>query len=75
MNMALAEWCYALNYSHSIQVWDYTFYPKEYLYQKLENLFNKYFFKLITYIYYYIFNFNLIKNFGTKMLHGYNRKE
>ena len=41
MNMALAEWCYALNYTNSIPVWEYTFYPKEYLYIKLENLFNK----------------------------------
>lgn len=41
MNMALAEWCFALNYCRSIQVWDYTFFPREYLYSKLENLFNK----------------------------------
>ncbi|CAF1006447.1 unnamed protein product [Brachionus calyciflorus] len=41
MNMALAEWCYALNYTHSIQIWEFTFYPKEYLYTKLESLFNK----------------------------------
>jgi len=41
MNMALAEWCYALNYCHAIPVWEYTFYPKEFLYQRLENSFNK----------------------------------
>ncbi len=42
MNVVLAEWCFALNYANVIQVWDYTFYPKEYLYLKLESLFNKY---------------------------------
>lgn len=47
MNMALAEWCFALNYCNSIAVWDYTFFPREYLYQKLENLFNKYDFIII----------------------------
>jgi NCK-associated protein 1 len=41
MNMALAEWCFAINYCNSIPVWEYTFYPREYLYQKLESLFNK----------------------------------
>jgi NCK-associated protein 1 len=39
--MALAEWCFAINYCNSIPVWEYTFYPREFLYQKLENLFNK----------------------------------
>lgn len=41
MNVVLAEWCFALNYAPSIQVWEYTFYPKEYLYLKLESLFHK----------------------------------
>lgn len=41
MNVVLAEWCYALNYTPSIPVWEYTFYPKEYLYLKLESLFHK----------------------------------
>jgi NCK-associated protein 1 len=41
MNMALAEWCFSINYANSIPVWEYTFYPKEYLYTKLESLLNK----------------------------------
>ena len=41
MNVVLAEWCFALNYAQSIPIWEYTFYPREYLYLKLENLFNK----------------------------------
>jgi NCK-associated protein 1 len=41
MNVVLAEWCFALNYATSIPVWEYTFYPKEYLYLKLESLFHK----------------------------------
>lgn len=39
--MAISEWCFALNYCTSIQVWEYTFYPREYLYQQLEARFNK----------------------------------
>lgn len=42
MNVVLAEWCFALNYANTIPVWEYTFYPKEYLYLKLESLFNKF---------------------------------
>lgn len=41
MNLVLAEWCFALNYANEVPVWECTFYPKEYLYLKLENLFNK----------------------------------
>jgi hypothetical protein len=42
MNVVLAEWCFALNYANTVPVWEYTFYPKEYLYLKLESLFNKF---------------------------------
>jgi len=37
--MALTELCYAINYCPSISVWEYTFAPKEYLHQHLENRF------------------------------------
>lgn len=37
--MALTELCYALNYCSTITVWEYTFAPREYLNQHLENRF------------------------------------
>lgn len=37
--MALTELCYALNYCSTINVWEYTFAPREYLHQHLENRF------------------------------------
>lgn len=39
LHMALTELCYAINYCPSISVWEYTFAPKEYLHQHLENRF------------------------------------
>ncbi|XP_018322242.1 membrane-associated protein Hem [Agrilus planipennis] len=39
LHMALTELCYALNYFSTINVWEYTFAPREYLYQHLENRF------------------------------------
>lgn len=64
MNMALAEWCFALNYTHAIPVWEYTFYPKEYLYLKLESLFNKYIniYLSLSFNWLFISNCNAIKN-------------
>ena len=37
--MALTELCFAINYCNQIQVWEYTFAPREYLYQHLEQRF------------------------------------
>lgn len=37
--MALTELCYALNYCSTISVWEYSFAPREYLHQHLENRF------------------------------------
>lgn len=37
--MALTELCFALNYCSTINVWEYTFAPREYLHQHLENRF------------------------------------
>ncbi|CAL8120463.1 unnamed protein product [Orchesella dallaii] len=39
LHMALTELCFAINYCPSISVWEYTFAPKEYLHQHLENRF------------------------------------
>lgn len=39
LHMALTELCYALNYCSAIMVWEYTFAPREYLHQHLENRF------------------------------------
>ncbi|XP_068207271.1 membrane-associated protein Hem isoform X2 [Palaemon carinicauda] len=36
LHMALTELCFAINYCSQIQVWEYTFAPREYLYQHLE---------------------------------------
>ena len=37
----IAKWCFALNYCSSITVWEYTFHPREYLFQQLDARFNK----------------------------------
>lgn len=48
LHMALTELCYAINYSSSVNVWEHTFAPREYLTQHLESRFNKYVsFKLV----------------------------
>ncbi|EFA13274.1 membrane-associated protein Hem [Tribolium castaneum] len=39
LHMALTELCYAINYFSNINVWEYTFAPREYLHQHLENRF------------------------------------
>lgn len=39
LHMALTELCYAINYFPNINVWEYTFAPREYLHQHLENRF------------------------------------
>ncbi|XKL65966.1 hypothetical protein PGB90_009386 [Kerria lacca] len=39
LHMALTELCYALNYCSTVTVWEYTFAPREYLNQHLENRF------------------------------------
>lgn len=41
LHMALTELCYAINYFSNINVWEYTFAPREYLHQHLENRFAK----------------------------------
>lgn len=41
LHMALTELCYAINYCSTIEVWDHTFCPREYLTQRLESQFNK----------------------------------
>nr|NVI74306.1 HEM-protein [Cucujiformia] len=41
LHMALTELCYAINYFPNINVWEYTFAPREYLLQHLENRFIK----------------------------------
>ncbi|XP_050438959.1 membrane-associated protein Hem [Adelges cooleyi] len=41
LHMALTELCYALNYCSTINVWEYTFAPREYLHQHLENRFSR----------------------------------
>lgn len=39
LHMALTELCFAINYFATINVWEYTFAPREYLHQHLENRF------------------------------------
>jgi NCK-associated protein 1 len=39
LHMALTELCFAINYCSTINVWEYTFAPREYLTQHLENRF------------------------------------
>lgn len=39
-HMALTELCYAINYCSTIEVWDHTFCPREYLTQRLEKQFH-----------------------------------
>ena len=39
LHMALTELCYSLNYVATINVWEYTFAPREYLNQHLETRF------------------------------------
>lgn len=41
LHMALTELCYAINYFSNINVWEYTFAPREYLHQHLETRFAK----------------------------------
>lgn len=41
LHMALTELCFAINYCSTIEVWDHTFCPREYLTQHLESRFNK----------------------------------
>ncbi|XP_045128198.1 membrane-associated protein Hem-like isoform X1 [Portunus trituberculatus] len=41
LHMALTELCFAINYSSQVQVWEYTFAPREYLYQHLEQRFSR----------------------------------
>lgn len=41
LHMALTELCFAINYCSTINVWEYTFAPREYLHQHLENRFAK----------------------------------
>ncbi|KAL0273323.1 UNVERIFIED_CONTAM: hypothetical protein PYX00_006016 [Menopon gallinae] len=39
LHMALTELCFAINYCSTINVWEYTFAPREYLHQHLETRF------------------------------------
>ncbi|KAJ8688113.1 hypothetical protein QAD02_023908 [Eretmocerus hayati] len=39
LHMALTELCFAINYCPTINVWEYTFAPREYLHQHLETRF------------------------------------
>nr|MBE5725879.1 HEM-protein [Cucujiformia] len=41
LHMALTELCYSINYFSSVNVWEYTFAPREYLHQHLETRFSK----------------------------------
>lgn len=41
LHMALTELCYAINYCPTINVWEYTFAPREYLHQHLESRFSR----------------------------------
>nr|NVI74157.1 HEM-protein [Cucujiformia] len=41
LHMALTELCYSINYFSNINVWEYTFAPREYLHQHLETRFSK----------------------------------
>ena len=39
LHMALTELCYSINFASTINVWEYTFAPREYLNQHLETRF------------------------------------
>jgi NCK-associated protein 1 len=39
LHMALTELCFSINYTSTINVWEYTFAPREYLNQHLETRF------------------------------------
>lgn len=39
LHMALTELCFAINYCPTVNVWEYTFAPREYLHQHIENRF------------------------------------
>ncbi|CAB0009496.1 unnamed protein product [Nesidiocoris tenuis] len=41
LHMALTELCFALNHCATINVWEYSFAPREYLHQHLENRFSR----------------------------------
>lgn len=41
LHIALTELCYAINYCSTIEIWDHTFCPREYLTQHLESRFSK----------------------------------
>jgi len=41
LHMALTELCFAINYCSIINVWEYTFAPREYLHQHLETRFSR----------------------------------
>nr|NVI74209.1 HEM-protein [Cucujiformia]NVI74277.1 HEM-protein [Cucujiformia] len=41
LHMALTELCFSINYFSNINVWEYTFAPREYLHQHLETRFSK----------------------------------
>lgn len=41
LHMALTELCFAINYCQIVNVWDYSFAPREYLYQHLETRFSR----------------------------------
>lgn len=41
LHMALTELCFAINYSQTVNVWEYAFAPREYLCQHLENRFSR----------------------------------
>nr|NVI74174.1 HEM-protein [Cucujiformia] len=41
LHMALTELCFSVNYFSNINVWEYTFAPREYLHQHLETRFSK----------------------------------
>lgn len=47
LHMALTELCYAINYASTINVWEHTFAPREYLTQHLESRFNKSLVKMV----------------------------
>ncbi|XP_035233837.1 membrane-associated protein Hem-like isoform X2 [Stegodyphus dumicola] len=47
LHMALTELCYAINYSNTVNVWEHTFAPREYLTQHLESRFNKSLVKMV----------------------------
>lgn len=49
LHMALTELCFAINHSPKVHVWEYTFSPREYLTQNLENRFNKSLFNMTMY--------------------------